>query len=405
MSYKGLPESLVARINPLDARAYAVSSGWHRESGVNGTLALYSHPNSDLDQLIVPLDPNASDYGRRMAEVVANLAERESRPATEILSELLMPPSDVLRFQVAEPESESGSLPLEQAIKLLTGAKKALLSAACSVIQPQSFHPRLSRAEAEGLVEASLIGQTERGSYTVTIACPLAAAGSPRATSATPLFSRFLTTEEDMTDEMKAPVIPPFTRQVTTLLMRSAARITTAVDSDDLASLRQSGPDQPPLSANLCEALLMMQPSGDRSRLTLSATWSRAIPQPEPTTQPSIVHLRHEYFPAIESLSQSLRPVKDPKPTYLIGMVDALLGDPDENGLVRGDVQLLIMNQEELIRARLTLDAPDYHQAWEAHGVGGYVSLNGLLVVSGRSCRIEQVRSFKALKDPAGSSA
>src|SRR4051812_46096278 len=114
MSYKGLPENLVARIGPRDARAYAAAAGWRRVEGVNGQVAVYSHPSSDLDQLIIPLDAGITDYGRRMAEVVVNLAEKENRPAVEVLNDLLLPPSDVLRFQLVEPESEAGSLPLEQ---------------------------------------------------------------------------------------------------------------------------------------------------------------------------------------------------------------------------------------------------------------------------------------------------
>ncbi len=165
----------------MDARGYAIASGWRRLPGINGKVAVYNHPSSDLDQLIVPLDAGLSDYGQRMAEVVANLAEKEGRPATEILDDLLLPPSDVLRFRIDEPGSRAGSLPLDQGIELLTGARKALLSAACSVIQPQPFHSRLSRAEAEQLVRSSTLGQTERGSFTAVISCPLEAGPGPRA--------------------------------------------------------------------------------------------------------------------------------------------------------------------------------------------------------------------------------
>lgn len=405
MSYKGLPENLVARINPPDARAYAASTGWRRVPGVNGTVAVFGRPGSDLDQLIVPLDAGAADYGRRMAEVVANLAESERRPAVEVLNDLLLPPSDVLRFRLVEPESESGVVPLEQGINLLLGAKKALLAVACSVIQPQRFHPRLSRAEAESLVEASRMGQTERGSYIVTIACPLDATGPARPTAPMPLFDNLAATGPDPNDEPKVQGAVPFTREVTSLLIRSAARIASAVDADDLASLTSHAVGMAPLSANLCDALLMMQPSGDRSRLTLGSTWSRAIAPPDPAQHPSSVSLRREFFPAIADLAQALRPAREPKPTYIVGLVDALLGDPGEDGRVRGDVQLMIFNQDETTRARVTLDPEDYHQAWEAHGVGGYVSLNGILVSGGRSYRIEQVRSFKFLKDTAGSPA
>ena len=133
MSYKGLPENLLARINSLDAREYAKASGWQRVPNVNGKLAVYARPTSDLDQLLIPLDSGLVDYDRLMADVVVNLAEDEGRPAPEVLNDLLIPPSDVLRFGIDEPETGSGIVPLVQGIELLQGAQKAILSTACSV--------------------------------------------------------------------------------------------------------------------------------------------------------------------------------------------------------------------------------------------------------------------------------
>ena len=401
MSYKGLPGKLVGQVSSIDARGYALASGWQRLPGVNGRVAVYTHPSSDLDQLIIPLDPATSDYPERMAEVVFNLAEKEKRSASEILDDLLLPPSDVLRFRIDDPGSRSGTLPLDQGIDLLMGARKALLSAACSVIQPQQFHPRLSRTEAEQLIRSSHLGQTERSSFTAIISCPIAAQAASRPLA--PMFPSF--EEQDVNASRASDASNSdhshFTRRVTSLLMRSAARITLALDADDPDSLLQSREEDVPLSANFCEALLAMQPDGKHSRLCLSATWSRSLPLPKAGGIPSTVQLRREYFPAIESLASSLRPVREPQVAHFVGLVDSLSGDLDPDGLVRGEVQLAILNQDETIKARVVLSPEDYHTAWEMHGVGGYVSLNGVLTRSGRVYRIVGVRDFRSLGNQA----
>ena len=134
-------------------------------------------------------------------------------------------------------------------------------------------------------------------------------------------------------------------------------------------------------------------------RLSLSATWSRSLAPPVGSVPPSVVLLRGEYFPAIERLANDLRPAREPQLSHFVGLVHSLLGDPDEQGRVRGEVQLLLLNQEELMRARATLDADEYHTAWEAHGVAGYVSLNGKLVRGERVHRLVEVSNFKFLKD------
>jgi len=163
--------------------------------------------------------------------------------------------------------------------------------------------------------------------------------------------------------------------------------------------LLEPQPNLPPLSANLCEALLMMQPDGDRSRLTIMASWARTLPPPLDAMLPSVVHLRRNDFPIIERLAEALRPVREPKTSYFVGWVDALFGTPDEANRVCGDVQLLLLNQEGLQKARVNLNVDDYHVAWEAHGVAGYVALKGKLVRGERVHKIVEVSNFKFLKD------
>ncbi len=273
MSDKGIPEHLVGRIQPIEARAYATASGWKRTPRINGKVAVFTHPASDVNQLLIPMDAGISDYDHRMAEVVVNLAEKEGRPALEILNDLLLPRSDVLRFSIDGSETQTGDVLLDHGINIFLGAKKAILAAACSVVQPQPFHPRLSRTEAEQLLASCRLGQTERGSFTAVVACPLDAPGTktlpPRPM---PLFEgkAGVLDEEAQGSAATTPFSEPFTRKVTSLLMRSLARITAAVNADRVQSLVGSAEGEPLLSANLCEALLTMEPSGDRSRLSVA---------------------------------------------------------------------------------------------------------------------------------------
>ncbi|WP_152050801.1 hypothetical protein [Tautonia marina] len=398
-----LPEHLVSRINPVEARHYVAASGWKRVTGVNGKVAVFDHPTSELDQLLIPLDAGLADYARRMAEVISTLAEHEGRPASDILDDLLLPPSDVLRFRMIGPGTQKGDVSLNQGIELLDGARKAILSAACAVVQPQKFYPRLSRGEAEQLVRACRLGQTERGSFTAVVACPLDAAG-PESAGDRPLLA--MLEGQQGTDSGPSVETPdaagpePFARQTTGLLMRSLARIASAIDGDQEDSLVEPAAGQPSLSANLCDALMMMEPEGDRSQVSVLATWARTLPPPRTATPPSAVHLRREYFPAIAKLAVKLRPTHTPKKSFLVGLVDSLHGDREESGRVSGDVQLLILNQEEKekIRARVTLDADDYQKAGEAHLAGEYVALHGILMMGDRAHRIVEVTGFTPLR-------
>ena len=395
MSHRDLPEDLILQVNPLEVRRYAVAQGWRRAEGVNGAIALYQHPESDLDQLIVPLDRSTDDYGTRMADVISRLAVRSRLSPTQVLEDLLDSACDLVRFRLDEPDSQRGSIPLAQGISLLGAAERALRSAACSVIQPQTFHPRLSRSEAEQLVKACRMGQTERGSFTLKVACPLDAFDPDSATIApTPLFDKI---REPDSDSARSGPNEPFTRQVTRLLMGSLRRITKAIDADKTASLLVAENGQPALSANLCEAVLAMQPIGDRSRLAVQTSWSNAFAPPPETETPSLVVLRNDVFGDIEQVARALRPTTEPKVSNFIGLVDSLMGDPDPEGRVQGDVILMLFDVEGTIRARATLDATDYQIAWQAHGSARYVALSGKLIRERRIHRIERISQFKIL--------
>src|SRR5262249_53485986 len=156
----------------------------------------------------------------------------------------------LLAFREVSPEAEAGYLPLDHAVRMVSGTRKLLLSVAHSVLVPQPYHPRMSRTEAEGFLARCRLGQTERGSFTLTVACPL-----------------------DLQVGLFGPMSEPFARRITSLLLHTLEELEQAVErprSDELTDLSR----HPGISANLCESLLMLRPGGDRAYLTVSATWS-----------------------------------------------------------------------------------------------------------------------------------
>ena len=142
-----LPSDILQLLKPQQVRSYALAKGWQRIPGVNGDIALFQHPAGQWDQLIVPMDESLDDYPRRLRDVIENLASFENRPVAEVLSDLLRPDADILRYRVISPATGRGTIPLVDGIQLLEGAKRSILAAACSVVQPHPYHPRMSRTD------------------------------------------------------------------------------------------------------------------------------------------------------------------------------------------------------------------------------------------------------------------
>jgi len=76
-------------------------------------------------------------------------------------------------LRVVSPVSEDGSLGLEEGVTLVESAKDLVLSAARAAVSPRAyFRSRLPSAADEYMRKVRL-GQTELGSYVVTVVCPV----------------------------------------------------------------------------------------------------------------------------------------------------------------------------------------------------------------------------------------
>ena len=371
MSSDTLPEDILQLIKPQQVRGYAIAKGWQRVPNVNGEIALFNHPQGRFDQLIVPMDESFDDYAKRLREVAENLSVFESRPVAEVLNDLLTPESDILRYRVSSSATGRGSIPLIEGIRLLDGAKRSILAAACSVVNPVSHHPRMSRTEAQQLLSACQLGQTERASFAVSVSCPLRAVEQ---------------------DQVLRPDNEPFTRRAVSNLMRSLSRVVTSIEADTVPDIFEAHEHQPVLSANLCEALLQMQPIEEDSHLDVKVSWATTLKPRDPI--PVIVRIKHEYFAIIEDISKKLRPAQAPAASLFVGNIDNLGGEPGTDGRMQGEAMLSVMYEEQMQLVRVELSADDWQTAHTALGVHGIVKFRGILHRGTRVHRITDICEF-----------
>ncbi len=375
MNYETRPRELLRLVKPQQVRSYALAKGWQRVPGVNGEIALFDLPNSQWRQLVVPMDETFDDYDKRVFDVVQTLSEIESRPGAEILNDLLMPDSDVLRFGVASTSTARGLVPLTDGIALVEGAKKSLLAAACSVVNPVRHHPRMTRTEATQLIAACQLGQTERGSFTLALSCPVHAIEADQA---------LLWGEK------------PFARSATLLLMRSIQRVVRAIEADRETDVLEPSATEPVVSANLCDAILQMQPSGEQAALNISISWATTLPPHDPI--PQTVRIKAEYFPIIEEIFRKLLPARAPASSLFFGRVVTLNGQPGDDGRMQGEITLALLHDEEILRARADLSPDDYQKAVDAHREAEPVKFLGILHLGRRIHRVTGITAFSTLK-------
>jgi len=377
---------VLATLTPMAVRHYAQSRGWISVEGVRGRIWLLRHQAHPLRQLVIPMDADDPGFVDAMADVLQRLAELEGRVLEVVLSDLQTPDADVLRVRVVHRDSDAGQLSLTSDVMLRDGARRALLAAACSVIHPVTYHPRMTRSEAESLLAACRAGQTEFGSYVIKVICPLYAVPET------------------------LDLYEPFTRRVVRHLMKTTAELVDSIEQTSIETYIDAQKERPRLSANLCEALLRMQTRDDEQprerdagHLELLTAWASDphVPPPTPTQVPSRVVIKAEYLPEIERAASLLRPAAmRTREELFIGTVETLDGTVGADGRRSGDVTFsLLLRDSESIRARATLSSEDYDVALQAHQGGiAYVRLNGVLRRGPRINRITSLRSLELLE-------
>jgi len=377
-----LQDDVLKRIGPLDLQRFALAHGWERRTlPVRFKLALYSRPEDPSQELLLPQTEQYGDYLERIADFVRGLASFEGLSLKQVLNELLNPHSDVLRFGYVAPESKLGFVPFLTGISLFDAALQSISTATYDVLKPEKFHKRMSNSKADAYIKSCRMGQTDKGSFVISLICPVEPA------SQLPVSDD----EDNIIDET-----PAFGRKVTQHVMRSVDQIRTFVMADQANRLVEPEPGDVIISGNFFESLMAFPIEHEAASLYISANWDRSIAQPE---APDRNEVRFDMFTAIEDVARQLRPTKISKEDRFVAKVVALRGEQNTEEQMEGDVVLLILDLDTSLRAKVWLNPADYIVACDAHKLNRYVTVTGILSRMRKSNRIDTYTSFVVLAD------
>jgi len=180
--------------------------------------------------------------------------------------------------------------------------------------------------------------------------------------------------------------------------LKSAHRIVEAIERDEVESVYQDLPGQPVISSNICDAILQMQDTKENASLSISAQWASTMPGPREASLPTEVTFNPDYFSIVEDIHLRLRPSIEDRESIFPASVETLDGDLGDDGRRSGDVMLYVFNDEELLRARVTLNADEYAIADKAHMEAAFVLFKGVLHRGRRVHRITHIENFQLLK-------
>ncbi|RAU21684.1 hypothetical protein CU669_11950 [Paramagnetospirillum kuznetsovii] len=284
-------------LSPITVQAYLLSRGWAEVERWEGRAVVYRGA-SEKWQALVPLNAELGDYEARMVDVVRAVASAEERSELSVLIDLTTTGADIVRIRAVE-NAEDGSLPIDAGVKLYQQAREILLSAACTAASPDRpravFYSRKPQS-ATDYIDSLRIGQTEKGSYIITLLSPVAPAlDDSGQLSLGPQFDP-----------------DPFERKVTKTLIgalvATKAAVAEALDKDSQVEhfeehLRDG------VNANLCEALAHLTEAG--GTIDIDVSWAEVRPLFERTAPQHKVRFEAQTSQVLLKAAEFLR-TKEP---------------------------------------------------------------------------------------------
>ena len=350
-------------ISPAALSAYARSAGWRKTEGYGTHSDVYAAEK--LPEVILPRTERLGDYASVVSRLITIFAEVAGRDELSLYRDLVTADRDVVRARITE--TDDGSLTLNHGVDLISGTRDLVLAAACSLRESQPLYCLGANREANELLNSIRLGQTEHGSFVVTLLTPVV---SP------PLPS--LLQEYDDSDD---PIERRMTRRLSEALAatRDATESATAGDGTAFAESIYRG-----VSANLCDALVKL--IGSFPTLDISVAWARTRPINPPR---EVFRFARADAAILREAARQFRN-REPQPdTRLFGTVQRLRCDEDE---ASGTIYLRTSIDGQNRSVAVMLKKTAYDSAIQAHKERMPIILQGDLERSGQRWRLLNAR-------------
>ena len=336
-------------VSPGALSAYARASGWIKAESYGDHSDVYA--SAEFPEIILPRHQRLADYASVVWQLIEVFAKAAETDELVLYRDLVTADRDVVR--VRAPDGEAGSVNVSDGVTLMHGARDMLLSAACSLWNPQPLYRAGANKEASEYLKRVRMGQTEQGSFVITLLSPVV---PPRMQSGN---SSKVAQDDD-------PIERRITRQLVDALtaVREATEKTIAGGADAFFKAIERG-----VSANLCEALVsVMEPFRE---IDVTVTWARTCPAPRAR---DVVRFAASDAPILREAARSFRS-REPQPDReLVGFLRMLKrGEAERDGTVTLLTSIDGKNQS----VTTVLKQADYERAVSAHKERASVVVRG----------------------------
>jgi len=350
---------MAEKLNPLAVSKYLDETGWNAFPFKRTDIKVYQYKKgNNLYQINIPLEKSLADYKHAMYDAAEKISIVEGKSIEQVMLYLLNPNTDILKIRLDKKDMEAGNILFDDAIKLYDNAKKLLAATASDIINPKKIHYGRFDVPVQKFLNQCRFGQTEIGSYVVSVVCPFAE-----------LKDEYRQLSIFSDEEQCAKSI---TRQVTNQLMYNIATIKNKIDSGNIESL-STGEDN--ISSNFFEALNGLNLQHEDATVEFTAEWSPVVK----TNRCSFnrIKITNDYYQPISNIIDRIKQNTNQQ-TEIVGRIKELKAAPVIDKRTKGTVVVVFVDDKSKAKtATVNLSREDYDSAVDAHHYGKAVRIIG----------------------------
>ena len=364
MKAKILDSESLRAISPAALSAFARTEGWTKVEDFGEFSDVYTAENGP--EIIIPRTSTIGDYAEVVSELIRIFSDLASTDELALYRDLVTADRDVIRVRATE--SEDGSVPIDDGINLVQGARDMVLAAACSLTEPRRLYRARANREARDFLQRVRLGQTEQGSFAVTLLTPVVP----------PPIQLQLDVDWGSDDE-------PLERRVTSHLAGAleAVRLATERTNSGVSAAFQEMVGAG-VSANLCEALVQL--IGPFPAMDVSLVWARTRPAGRPR---EVAHFSRGDAPILSEAARLFRSRAPRLDQQLVGFVQRLNRG---QSVIDGTVTLRASIEGKTESVTAVLGESDYSRAAQANKDRSAVIAEGDLERKGQRWHLQNPR-------------
>mgnify|MGYP003576479269 FL=1 len=158
-------------IEPDQLAIYLHHRQWVLASDLRNVAGIWRKDGFE-GEVVAPLRKDLKDYQRRVVDAISVLAEEEGRLSSMVARDVAELRSNTVSVRVIHQDTKKGTIPLDDGLDLIKAAKDLFTSSALSMqSRRRHFSGHVAKSVSE-FAETLLLGQTEVGSYVVTVIAP-----------------------------------------------------------------------------------------------------------------------------------------------------------------------------------------------------------------------------------------